>query len=113
VEKVQSTLRLATSRSRRRSTWLCSDAPETRISLRLVDVPWDQALDIVLQGLECVKIGNVWGVSSITRLKEEREAKLAREEAAEELEPLKTAEIHVNYRPVARVRGPRGLHVRS
>jgi type IV pilus assembly protein PilQ len=79
-----------------------TDDAKGRISLRLVDVPWDQALDIVLQtnGLECVKIGNVWGVSSITRLKEDREAKLAGEEAAAGLEPLKTVEIHVNYRPV-------------
>jgi type IV pilus assembly protein PilQ len=81
-----------------------TDDVKGRITLRLVDVPWDQALDVVLQtnGLECVKIGNVRRVSTITRVTEEHETKLAAEAAAGELEPLETAEIHANYRPVAK-----------
>jgi len=78
---------------------VATDDVKGRITVRLVDVPWDQALDIVLQAnrLDSVKVGNVRRVSTITRLKEEREAQLAAEQAAKELEPLKTAYIHVNY----------------
>lgn len=78
---------------------VATDDVKGRITVRLVDVPWDQALDIVLQAsrLDSVKIGNVRRVSTVTRLKEEREAQLAAEQAAQELEPLKTAYIRVNY----------------
>jgi type IV pilus secretin PilQ/predicted competence protein len=81
---------------------VATDDVKGRITVRLVDVPWDQALDIVLTAnrLDSVKVGNVRRVSSVTRLKEEREAQLAAEQAAKELEPLKTAYIHVNYMKV-------------
>jgi type IV pilus assembly protein PilQ len=81
---------------------VATDDVKVRITVRLVDVPWDQALDIVLQAnrLDSVKVGNVRRVSTVTRLKEEREAQLAAEQAAKELEPLKTAYIHVNYMKV-------------
>jgi type IV pilus secretin PilQ/predicted competence protein len=81
---------------------VATDDVKGRITVRLVDVPWDQALDIVLQAnrLDSIKVGNVRRVSSVTRLKEEREAQLAAEQAAKELEPLKTAYIHVNYMKV-------------
>ncbi len=82
---------------------VATDDVKGRITLRLVDVPWDQALDIVLQSarLDMVKEGNVIRVSSVTRIKEEREAALAAEQAARELEPLKTAYIRVNYLKVS------------
>jgi len=78
---------------------VATDDVKGRITLRLVDVPWDQALDIVLQAarLDMVREGNVIRVSSVTRIKEEREAALAAEQAARELEPLKTAYVRVNY----------------
>jgi type IV pilus assembly protein PilQ len=81
---------------------VATDDVKGRITVRLVDVPWDQALDIVLAAnrLDSVKVGNVRRVSTVTRLKEEREAQLAAEQAAKELEPLKTAYIHVNYMKV-------------
>jgi type II secretory pathway component HofQ len=83
-----------------------TDDVKGRITVRLVDVPWDEALDIVLQvnRLQCVKVGNARRVSTITRLKEEREAQLAAEQATEELEPLMTAYVHVNYVPLERFR---------
>ncbi|MGH7860334.1 MAG: type IV pilus secretin PilQ, partial [Candidatus Binatia bacterium] len=81
---------------------VATDDVKGRVTVRLVDVPWDQALDIVLQAnrLDTVQIGNVLRVSTVTRLKEEREAQLAAEEAAKELEPLKVAYISVNYMKV-------------
>jgi type IV pilus assembly protein PilQ len=81
---------------------VATDDVKGRVTVRLVDVPWDQALDIILQSnrLDAVQIGNVLRVSTVTRLKEEREAQLAAEEAAKELEPLKVAYIPVNYMKV-------------
>ena len=43
-----------------------TDDVKARTTLRLVDVPWDQALDVVLQTsrLVCVQVGNVRRVST-------------------------------------------------
>lgn len=69
------------------------------ITLRLFDVPWDQALDIVLQvqGLESVREGNVIRISTIKRLREEREEIAKAQEAAREIEPLEVAYLRVHY----------------
>jgi type II secretory pathway component HofQ len=50
-----------------------TDDVKGRITLRLVDVPWDEAFDVVLQmsGLRCVRIGNLPPVSAISGLREE------------------------------------------
>ncbi len=81
---------------------VATDDVKGRVTVRLVDVPWDQALEIVLQSnrLDALDVGNVLRVSTVTRLREEREARLAAEEAAKELEPLGTAYISVNYMQV-------------
>ena len=81
---------------------VATDDVQGRVTVRLVDVPWDQALDIILQAnrLDTVQIGNVLRVSTVTRLKEEREAQLAAQEAARELEPLRVDYISVNYMKV-------------
>jgi type IV pilus secretin PilQ/predicted competence protein len=69
------------------------------ITLRLFDVPWDQALDIVLQvqSLESVREGNVVRISTIKRLREEREEIAKAQEAAREIEPLEVAYMRVHY----------------
>jgi len=69
------------------------------ITLRLFDVPWDQALDIVLQvqSLESVREGNVVRISTIKRLREEREEIAKAQEAAREIEPLEVAYLRVHY----------------
>ena len=69
------------------------------MTLHLVDVPWDQALDLVLRSnrLEMMRQGNVVRISTVSRLKEEREALRAAEDAARELEPLRVHYVKVNY----------------
>lgn len=69
------------------------------VTLRLFDVPWDQALDIVLQvmSLESVREGNVVRVSTVKRLREEREEQIKAREARREAEPLRVAYVRVNY----------------
>ncbi|MFQ5664881.1 MAG: type IV pilus secretin PilQ [Candidatus Binatia bacterium] len=70
-----------------------------KVTLRLFDVPWDQALDIVLQvlNLESVRDGNVIRISTVKRLREEREELRRAQEAAKSVEPLRVAYLHVNY----------------
>ncbi|MDX2169586.1 MAG: type IV pilus secretin PilQ [Deltaproteobacteria bacterium] len=69
------------------------------ITLRLNDIPWDQALDIILQAqnLESVHEGNVLRVSTVKRLREEREEQQASARAAQKIESLQVAYIQVNY----------------
>lgn len=70
-----------------------------KVTIRLVDVPWDQALDIILQSNELgkVRIGNVIRVAPADKLKREEEDALAARRAVEKLEDLSTELIPVNY----------------
>ena len=78
---------------------VATDDVQGTITLRLFDVPWDQALDIVLQvqSLESVREGNVIRISTIKRLREEREEIAKAQEAAREIEPLEVAYLRVHY----------------
>ncbi len=76
-----------------------TDDVKGRVTLRLVDVPWDQALAVVLQanGLERIQSGNVVTISTAERLKAERSARLKAQEAEQQLAPLETIYVKVNY----------------
>jgi type IV pilus secretin PilQ/predicted competence protein len=78
---------------------VATDDVRGKVTLRLFDVPWDQALDIVLQvlGLESEQEGNVIRISTVKRLREEREELHKAQEAAKAVEPLRVEYIHVNY----------------
>jgi len=69
-----------------------------KLTIRLVDVPWDQALDIILHSndLGKVRIGNVIRVAPIDKLKKEEEDVLAARRAKEKLEDLSTELIPVS-----------------
>ena len=70
-----------------------------KITMRLVEVPWDQALEAILKarGLDMVRDGNIIRVSTVEKLKEEREALRAANEALAQSEPLRVRYIKVNY----------------
>ena len=70
-----------------------------RITMRLVDVPWDQALDLILQakGLGMSKVGNVIRIAPIDSLKKEIQAELESKRVKEKLEDLFTEVVSVNY----------------
>ena len=70
-----------------------------KISMRLVDVPWDQALDVVLQArsLGMTRMGNVIRIAPVDKLKKEVEEELSAKRAKEKLEDLVTELIPVNY----------------
>jgi len=69
------------------------------ITLKLVNVPWDQALDLILEtkGLGMVKYGNIIRVAPIKDIQKEQEEKLKSLEQKQKLERLQTRIIPVNY----------------
>lgn len=78
---------------------VATDDVTGRVTLHLADVPWDQALDVVLSsnGLKAIREGNVVRVSTVERVREEQEELRAQELAAKELEPLRVRYVRVNY----------------
>jgi type IV pilus assembly protein PilQ len=78
---------------------ITSDTVGGNLTLRLKDVPWDQALDIILQtrGLDMRKNGNVIWIAPRDELATKE--KLALESSAQitELEPLRTETFQLNY----------------
>jgi len=78
---------------------VATDDVKGQVTIVLYDVPWDQALDILLRstGLEMVQYDDVITVSTSKRLEEERRSRLAARQAGIELEPLQTDYIRVNY----------------
>lgn len=78
---------------------VATDDVKARVTLRLLEVPWDQALDVVLQanGLEKNQLGNVLSISTTRRLETERNARLLAQNANQKLSPLETAYVRINY----------------
>ena len=70
-----------------------------KITMRLVDVPWDQALDVILQArsLGMAKVGNVIRIAPLESLKKDIQTELEARRAKEKLEDLVTELIPVNY----------------
>jgi type IV pilus assembly protein PilQ len=69
------------------------------ITLRLKNIPWDQALDIILEarGLGMRKVGNVVMVDLKENIDKRKQTELESQKKIKELEPLRTEFIVVNY----------------
>jgi type IV pilus assembly protein PilQ len=76
-----------------------SDTVEGNVTLRLQNVPWDQALDIVLatKGLDMRENGNVIIVAPAAEIAAREKADLESRQEIVELEPLLSEFIQVNY----------------
>lgn len=76
-----------------------SDGVQGKVTLRLRNVPWRQALDTVLasHGLGQELRGNILRVAPLKQLTEEAESRARVKQAREEAAPLKTFLIPVNY----------------
>jgi type IV pilus assembly protein PilQ len=70
-----------------------------KITLRLRNVPWEQALDVALKtkGFGRVKQGNIIRVAPLEKLQKEKEADLARIKTEEQVMPIYVRIISVNY----------------
>jgi type IV pilus assembly protein PilQ len=76
-----------------------SDDVSGAVTIRMRNVPWDQALEVILQakGLGMVRRGNLIRVAPLETLEKEREIAIARRKQLEELEPLETRLVPVSY----------------
>jgi len=78
---------------------VASDSISGSITLRLNNVPWDQALDLVLKtnGLDKRQNGNVLLVAPAAELAEQERLELTARDQAERLAPLRTEYVQINY----------------
>ena len=78
---------------------VASDTVSGSITLRLENVPWDQALDLVLKtkGLDKRQVGNVLMVAPAEEIAEREKQELETKRQLEELAPLRTEFIRVRY----------------
>jgi type IV pilus assembly protein PilQ len=76
-----------------------SDSVTGNVTLRLQNVPWDQALDIVLRtkGLDKRRQDNVIIVAPQAELASREKAELAARKDVQELAPLRSEYLQVNY----------------
>ncbi|MEY3123847.1 MAG: hypothetical protein RLZZ573_367, partial [Pseudomonadota bacterium] len=82
-----------------------SDSVSGSVTLRLQDVPWDQALDIILQakGLGMRKSGNVLWVAPKDEIASKEKIELESAAAVQSLEPLRTQSFQINYAKAAEI----------
>jgi type IV pilus assembly protein PilQ len=78
---------------------ITSDTVSGNLTLRLKDVPWDQALDIVMQakGLDMRKNGSVIWIAPRDELLTKEKLELEQRAQIAELEPVKTETFQLNY----------------
>lgn len=84
---------------------VASDSVAGNITLRLINVPWDQALDIILKSKNLGKRenGNVILVAPSTELAEQEARELEAQQAVESYAPLRTEYIRLSYAKAADV----------
>ena len=78
---------------------IVADEVTGKITMRLVDVPWDQALEIILlsKHLDKRQTGNVVRIAPVEALRREDQASLEEQKSKERLEPMVSELIPVNY----------------
>jgi type IV pilus assembly protein PilQ len=100
--------------------FVIGDDVKGKVTLKLVNVPWDQVLDLVLKmnKLGTVVEGNIVRIATLSTLEAEQKAlaaKMQAEQTAVEQEPLVTEYIPINYadaatvaKHLAEIKSPRG-----
>jgi type IV pilus assembly protein PilQ len=78
---------------------VASDTVSGRVTLRLQNVPWDQALELVLKtkGLDKRQVGNVLMVAPAAEIAERERIEVENNKQIEELAPLQTEHIRIRY----------------
>lgn len=82
---------------------VASDTVSGRITLRLQNVPWDQALDLILKtkGLDKRTVGNVMLVAPADEIAARERLEIESQTQSEQIAPLRTEFIQVNYAKAA------------
>jgi type IV pilus assembly protein PilQ len=78
---------------------ITSDSVKGTVTMKLKNVPWDQALDVILRnnGLDKIQEGNIIRVATREEIQKENEAQERMLEAEKKISPLFTQVIEVNY----------------
>ena len=86
---------------------IAGDEVKGTVTVRLVDVPWDQALDVVLltKGLGFMRIGNILRIAPSVEIQQEEEMRLQERRSKERLEDLIVKLQPVNFADVQQVAG--------
>jgi type IV pilus assembly protein PilQ len=86
---------------------VASDTVSGRITLRLKNVPWDQALEIIMKtkGLDKRLVGNVLMIAPAAELAAREQMELESRHQISELAPLRTEFIEVKYASAAEIFG--------
>jgi len=84
---------------------VASDTVDGAITLRLRDVPWDQALDLVLKtkGLDKRRVGNVLMVAPAAEIAERERQEIEANRQIAELAPLHTEYMRIRYASAGRM----------
>lgn len=79
------------------------DLKKEKVTLNLADVPWDQALDLVLHSyrLGAERQGNVLRITTLEALTKEKEAEAAAKRATEATEPLVAKIFPISYAKIS------------
>jgi type IV pilus assembly protein PilQ len=90
---------------------ITSDSVGGSLTLRLKDVPWDQALDVILQakGLDMRKNGNVLWIAPKDELLTKEKLELEQKAQISDLEPLRSEIFQLNYQKAEAFRTVFGL----
>lgn len=91
---------------------IASDSVTGRITLRLKDIPWDQALDIIMQSkaLDMRKNGSVILIAPKDELLSKEKLEAEQKASIGDLEALKTESFQLNYQKVATFNTAFGLN---
>ncbi|RDH46276.1 type IV pilus secretin PilQ [Zooshikella ganghwensis] len=86
---------------------VASDTVEGDTTLRLQNVPWDQALDLVLKsnGLDKRQVGNVLMVAPAEEIAAREKQELENNQQIEELAPTFTELVQINYADATEIQG--------
>lgn len=83
-----------------------SDTVQGNLTLRLQDVPWDQALDIILDAkdLGVKRSGNVLRIAPKDEIAAKEKAELEAQASIRDLEPVRTQAFQLNYTKAEEIR---------
>jgi len=86
--------------------FIMSDDVQGTLTMRLIGVPWDQALDIILaaKGLGMERNGNVIRIAPLAVLQADANARKAAKQSVEDVAPLETEFITLGYASVNNVK---------
>jgi len=100
---IHNVLRLIGDVSRRNI--VVADEVKGRVTIRLRNVPWDQALGVILQSkrLGMVEQGNMIRVAPLEQLQKERELEMERRKIAVRLAPIETRMMPISYAQASEV----------